>query len=394
MESASSKVVEDEEIEYEDDEDQDDDDDEDDEEEELPEPIDEHLDPISKLRKQILNHRKTHRYKIRALEQERSRVYNAKKTIGQLISQITEYKTDVEKEKNELEDELNTINETLSEEKNNASILQSEIVKLEEEKTTLLDGIEKLEKIHEEALELESKKKNVMKQENVENLQTLMDELQRIEESNELLKQQHEEVQRQIKDEQLAHGQTLEDLIKEKELINQHKATIDSLKEMNDSLIIQLKQSKKASVLIRNASPSGNRSPGNSPLQTSFSNSRSLSRGSSSSSLFNRDASTTSVSGTSKSDTDNHKNMLLSPTSSLIHAYAYEHDIDSPDQAVDSSYKVLQTLNSIPPCGALCATVVDDQIWVGTTEGSIQVWEIQVRYIFMRCYFAICSFVL
>jgi hypothetical protein len=111
-------------------------------------------DEITKLKKRILRERREHYKSIQLLEKERNNVHEAKSTISQLISQITEYKHAIEEEKAELENELMEKEEDVEKEKLLAVALQQSVEKLEAEKQSLVDQISRLEQIHEEALEV------------------------------------------------------------------------------------------------------------------------------------------------------------------------------------------------------------------------------------------------
>ena len=60
------------------------------------ETITEDMDQITRLKIQINNQRKTRAKQLKVLESEKSKVYEAKKTISQLIQQITDYKAEME----------------------------------------------------------------------------------------------------------------------------------------------------------------------------------------------------------------------------------------------------------------------------------------------------------
>ena len=224
---------------------------EEEESEEEEEPSYEGLDEVSKLKQQILFQRKKRFKTNKELESSKNAVNKAKSTISLLIGQITDYKTELEREKSDLEAEIAEALENIEKEGVLTASMKQSIEQLEEEKRKLMEQINKLEQEHEEALEEENKRKSEMKKETVENLQTLMDELQRIEEANELLKKQQEIANKQIEEERAAHSATLQELIKEKQKIEDTKTAIETLKLTNEALIGQLKQSKRATLAMK-----------------------------------------------------------------------------------------------------------------------------------------------
>jgi myosin heavy subunit len=289
-------------------------------------------------------------------------VRETKKAISELIREITEYKDAQEEEKSELEAQLIENDEELEKQSDLSSVLETSITQLQEERQSLIEQIEALEQRHELALEEESKRKNSMRVETLENLQTLMDELKRIEEANELLREQHEKGKQQIQEERAAHSATLEELIKEKELMEEHKAKIEALRLKNEALITQLKQLKSAQQLKGdNNATTASMSTAAISAAPSLGTATSLGTGTAIPATATM-PSTTSLPSTAVMDTNNSSGSITEPKTSKQ----------------TELYHMVRKLQPQHSAAIMCSIIVGGQMWIGTADGNITIWEIEV----------------
>eukprot|EP01117_Protostelium_nocturnum_P008880 TRINITY_DN3185_c0_g1_i1.p2 TRINITY_DN3185_c0_g1~~TRINITY_DN3185_c0_g1_i1.p2 ORF type:complete len:601 (+),score=236.39 TRINITY_DN3185_c0_g1_i1:27-1805(+) len=271
-----------------------------------------------------------------ALESQRENLFGAKNSIATLITQITDYKNVLEGEKSELEAELASKEEEIEKEKSTTIALQKSIAEKQKEKSQLMQQISDVETQHEEALESEENLKNEMKKETVANLQTLMNELQRIEEANELLRLQIEKSKIHLEEENHQHEITKKELDKQSELTSKAFANLETLRVTNEALLSQLKAFKRNTI---------------------------------------------SYSSTQRTTSPIKSNSYSTPTSpvkaaSPISSIKTEESLEEKDGKVAPNYKLVRKLD-VHQGGVLCSLIVGGQMWVGCSDGTIRIWEIE-----------------